>query len=160
MDKVISKRKSETSIGFGAKVKHFEDQKTSDLIKSIEPEDLIKYGLIPEFIGRMPIVATLEELNQDSLVKILKELGFTQAQEDLDPCLFINKETDIIICVHVDDCLISYSDKSKYKVFLKHLREKGFDYTESEKVLRMLGLKIIESNDSITLVQPTFIQLS
>ena len=73
LDKVISKRKSETSIGFGAKVKHFEDQKTSDLIKSIEPEDLIKYGLIPEFIGRMPIVATLEELNQDSLVKILKE---------------------------------------------------------------------------------------
>ena len=73
LDKVISKRKSETSIGFGAKVKHFEDQKTSDLIKSIEPEDLINYGLIPEFIGRMPIVATLEELNQDSLVKILKE---------------------------------------------------------------------------------------
>ena len=73
LDKVISKRKSETSIGFGAKVKHFEDQKVSDLIKNIEPEDLIKYGLIPEFIGRMPIVATLEELNKDSLVKILKE---------------------------------------------------------------------------------------
>ena len=73
LDKVISKRKSETSIGFGAKVKHFEDQKTGDLIKNIEPEDLIKYGLIPEFIGRMPIVATLEELNEDSLVKILKE---------------------------------------------------------------------------------------
>jgi len=73
LDKVISKRKSETSIGFGAKVKHFEDQKTGDLIKNIEPEDLIKYGLIPEFIGRMPIVATLEELNVDSLIKILKE---------------------------------------------------------------------------------------
>ena len=73
LDKVISKRKSETSIGFGAKVKHFEDQKTGDLIKNIEPEDLIKYGLIPEFIGRLPIVATLEELNVDSLVKILKE---------------------------------------------------------------------------------------
>ena len=54
-------------------MKHFQDQPTSELIKSLEPEDLIKYGLIPEFIGRMPILATLEELNVDSLVKILEE---------------------------------------------------------------------------------------
>ena len=73
LDKVIAKRGSDTSIGFGAKVKHFQDQPTGELIKSLEPEDLIKYGLIPEFIGRMPILATLEELNVDSLVKILEE---------------------------------------------------------------------------------------
>ena len=73
LDKVIAKRGSETSIGFGAKVKHFQDQATSDLMKNLEPEDLIKYGLIPEFIGRMPILANLEELNEKSLVKILKE---------------------------------------------------------------------------------------
>jgi len=73
LDKVIAKRGSETSIGFGAKVKHFQDQSTTDLIKSLEPEDLIKYGLIPEFIGRMPILATLSELDEKSLVKILKE---------------------------------------------------------------------------------------
>jgi len=73
LDKVIAKRGSETSIGFGAKVKHFQDQQSGELIKSLEPEDLIKYGLIPEFVGRMPILATLEELDEKSLVKILKE---------------------------------------------------------------------------------------
>ncbi len=73
LDKVIAKRGTETSIGFGAKVKHFQDQSTSDLIKSLEPEDLIKYGLIPEFVGRMPILATLEDLDEKSLIKILKE---------------------------------------------------------------------------------------
>jgi len=73
LDKVIAKRGSDTSIGFGAKVKHFQDQSSSDLIKSLEPEDLIKYGLIPEFVGRMPILATLEELDERSLIKILKE---------------------------------------------------------------------------------------
>ena len=73
LDKVIAKRGSETSIGFGANVKHFQDQATGELIKNLEPEDLIKYGLIPEFVGRMPILATLEELDERSLVKILKE---------------------------------------------------------------------------------------
>ena len=73
LDKVVAKRGSDTSIGFGAKVKHFQDQASSELMKSLEPEDLIKYGLIPEFIGRMPIVATLDELKEESLVKILKE---------------------------------------------------------------------------------------
>ena len=73
LDKVIAKRGSETSIGFGANVKHFQDQATGELIKNLEPEDLIKYGLIPEFVGRMPILAALEELDERSLVKILKE---------------------------------------------------------------------------------------
>ena len=73
LDKIIAKRGTETSIGFGANVKHFQDQATGELIKNLEPEDLIKYGLIPEFVGRMPILATLEELDTDSLVKILQE---------------------------------------------------------------------------------------
>ncbi len=73
LDKVIARRGADTSIGFGAKVKHFQDQPTGELIKSLEPEDLIKYGLIPEFVGRMPILATLEELDEKSLVKILRE---------------------------------------------------------------------------------------
>jgi len=73
LDKVIAKRNSDTSIGFGAKVKHFQDQSSGELIKSLEPEDLVKYGLIPEFVGRMPILATLEDLDEKSLVKILKE---------------------------------------------------------------------------------------
>ena len=73
LDKVIAKRGSDSSIGFGAKVKHFQDQATDELIKNLEPEDLIKYGLIPEFVGRMPILATLKDLDEKSLIRILKE---------------------------------------------------------------------------------------
>jgi len=73
LDKVIARRGSDTSIGFGANVKHFQDQSSGDLIKNLEPEDLIKYGLIPEFVGRMPILATLQELDESSLIKILQE---------------------------------------------------------------------------------------
>jgi ATP-dependent Clp protease ATP-binding subunit ClpX len=73
LDKVIENRGRGTSIGFGAKVKSNEDKTISEIIKKLEPEDLIKYGLIPEFVGRMPIIATLRELDEKSLIKILKE---------------------------------------------------------------------------------------
>ncbi|MBO6486201.1 MAG: ATP-dependent Clp protease ATP-binding subunit ClpX [Pelagibacteraceae bacterium] len=73
LDKIIDNRGRETSIGFGAKVKSNEERTLSDLIKKLEPEDLIKYGLIPEFVGRMPVIATLQDLNEKSLIRILKE---------------------------------------------------------------------------------------
>ena len=73
LDKIIGMRGKGTSIGFGAKVDSKEDRKLSETMKNLEPEDLIKYGLIPEFIGRMPIVATLNDLDEKSLIKILKE---------------------------------------------------------------------------------------
>ena len=73
LDKIISLRDKGSSIGFGAKVKSIEDKKTGEWIKGLEPEDLLKYGLIPEFIGRLPITATLDDLDEKSLVKILQE---------------------------------------------------------------------------------------
>jgi len=73
LDKIIAQRDKGTSIGFGAEVRTTEDKKTGEWMKSLEPEDLLKYGLIPEFIGRLPIVATLEDLDEKSLIKILKE---------------------------------------------------------------------------------------
>ena len=73
LEKIIAQRDKGTSIGFGAAVKSTEDKKTGEWMKSLEPEDLLKYGLIPEFIGRLPIVATLEDLDEKSLIKILKE---------------------------------------------------------------------------------------
>jgi|TARA_B100001741_G_scaffold19650_1_gene14639 ATP-dependent Clp protease ATP-binding subunit ClpX len=73
LDKVIESRGKGTSIGFGAKVKSYEEKSVSEIITKLEPEDLIKYGLIPEFVGRMPIIATLKDLDESSLVKILKE---------------------------------------------------------------------------------------
>ena len=73
LDKIIGMRGKGTSIGFGAKVDNKEEKKLSETLKNLEPEDLIKYGLIPEFIGRMPIIATLNDLDEKSLIKILKE---------------------------------------------------------------------------------------
>ncbi len=73
LDKLIDSRGKGSSIGFGAKVKNYKEQPLSEIMKMLEPEDLIKYGLIPEFIGRMPIIATLNDLDEESLVKILQE---------------------------------------------------------------------------------------
>ena len=73
LDKIIDNRGKGSSIGFGAQVKVHKDKALTEIMKSLEPEDLIKYGLIPEFIGRMPIIATLDELDENSLIKILKE---------------------------------------------------------------------------------------
>ncbi len=73
LDKLIAQREKGTSIGFGAQVKNQEEESVGDTIKKLEPEDLLKYGLIPEFIGRMPIVATLKDLDEKSLIRILNE---------------------------------------------------------------------------------------
>jgi len=73
LDKLIDRRGKGSSIGFGAKVKSYKEKPLSEIMKQLEPEDLIKYGLIPEFIGRMPIITTLDDLDEKSLVRILKE---------------------------------------------------------------------------------------
>lgn len=73
LDKVIIERTEKSSIGFSAQVRSKEDRKKmGELLKTVEPEDLIKFGLIPEFIGRLPVIATLDELDTNSLVNILK----------------------------------------------------------------------------------------
>lgn len=74
LDKIIRDRSEKGGIGFSAEVKSKSDAKTiNEILHSVEPEDLIKYGLIPEFVGRLPVVATLDELDEDSLVQILTE---------------------------------------------------------------------------------------
>jgi ATP-dependent Clp protease ATP-binding subunit ClpX len=73
LDKIIDGRGKGSSIGFGAKVKDYKEQPLTETMKNLEPEDLIKFGLIPEFIGRMPIIANLNDLDEKSLIKILKE---------------------------------------------------------------------------------------
>ena len=73
LDKLISSRNSGAGIGFGADVRDPEDRNLSQILVDLEPEDLIKFGLIPEFIGRLPVIATLEDLDEDALVRILTE---------------------------------------------------------------------------------------
>ncbi|MBF0092948.1 MAG: ATP-dependent Clp protease ATP-binding subunit ClpX [Alphaproteobacteria bacterium] len=71
LEKIISQRGRGTSIGFGADVRGPEERRTGDILREVEPEDLLKYGLIPEFVGRLPVIATLEDLDEDALVEIL-----------------------------------------------------------------------------------------
>ena len=71
LDKIISMRRQGTSIGFGAEVRGPEDRRTGEILKDLEPEDLLRYGLIPEFVGRLPIIATLEDLDEVALIEIL-----------------------------------------------------------------------------------------
>ena len=71
--KILANKNRGQTLGFGADVKPPEEGNTGELLKTLEPEDLVKYGLIPEFIGRLPLIATLENLDEDALVTILTE---------------------------------------------------------------------------------------
>ena len=73
IEKVISQRGKGSAIGFGADVKNEEKQNVGQALKQLQPEDLVKYGLIPEFVGRLPVIATLENLDEEALVTILTE---------------------------------------------------------------------------------------
>ena len=73
IEKIINRRSQKTSIGFGAKVASKQEKPVGEVMKDIQPEDLLKYGLIPEFIGRLPIIASLEDLDEKALVNILTE---------------------------------------------------------------------------------------
>ncbi len=73
LDRIIADRLQGKSIGFGAHVASPDERRVGKILREIEPEDLLKYGLIPEFVGRLPVLATLEDLDQEALVTILTE---------------------------------------------------------------------------------------
>ncbi len=73
MEKVIQKRTRPSALGFEVEISDLEARGLSELLEDLEPEDLMKFGLIPEFVGRLPVVATLNELDIDALVKVLTE---------------------------------------------------------------------------------------
>ena len=73
LEKIISQRSQGSSLGFGATVQSPDERRTGEILRDVEPEDLQRYGLIPEFIGRMPVVATLEDLDEAALMQILTE---------------------------------------------------------------------------------------
>ena len=73
VDKVIARRTTKSTIGFGADIKKSEEKDVAKILEEVQPEDLLKFGLIPEFIGRLPVIVALHPLNEDSLVRILSE---------------------------------------------------------------------------------------
>lgn len=93
LDKVISSRGQGVSIGFGADVRNPEERRLGDILATVEPDDLLKFGLIPEFVGRLPVIATLQDLDEEALVTIL-----TQPKNALVKqykALFNMEETDL-----------------------------------------------------------------
>ncbi|MGD2011827.1 MAG: ATP-dependent Clp protease ATP-binding subunit ClpX, partial [Desulfobacterales bacterium] len=73
LEKIIQRRLGSKLMGFGAKIKKDDERSIGEILKDVQPEDLIKYGMIPEFLGRLPVIATLDELNEVALIRILKE---------------------------------------------------------------------------------------
>ncbi len=73
LDKIISSRGKDTAIGFGADVQSPDDRQQGEILSEVEPEDLLKFGLIPEFVGRLPVIATLGDLDEDALIQILTQ---------------------------------------------------------------------------------------
>ena len=111
LDKIISQRDKGTSIGFGADVKNTQDKKTGEWMKGLEPEDLLKYGLIPEFIGRLPMIATLEDLDEKSLIKILQE-----------PKNSLTKQYQELF--KLDGAKLSFKENALKEIALKAIRKK------------------------------------
>jgi len=70
---MISNRGDGSSIGFGAQIKEIDDRRMGDILMEVEPEDLLKFGLIPEFVGRLPVIATLTDLDEEALITILTQ---------------------------------------------------------------------------------------
>ena len=71
LDGIIARRTGMNAMGFGAEIRNKGDKTADQLLRDVRPEDLLKYGLIPEFIGRLPVVSTLDELSQEHLIRIL-----------------------------------------------------------------------------------------
>ena len=111
LDKIISQRVKGTSIGFGADVKNTQDKKTGEWMKGLEPEDLLRYGLIPEFIGRLPMIATLDDLDEKSLIKILQE-----------PKNSLTKQYQELF--KLDGAKLSFKESALKEIALKAIRKK------------------------------------
>jgi len=112
LDRVIRDRSEKSGIGFSATVQSKDDQKSiGEVLEGVAPEDLTKYGLIPEFVGRLPVIATLKELDEDALVKILTE-----------PKNAITKQYAKLF--EMEDCELEFRDEALHAVALKGMERK------------------------------------
>ena len=107
IEKIINKRNQKTSIGFGANVASKKERPAGEAMKLVQPEDLLKYGLIPEFIGRLPIISSLEDLDEAALVKILTEPKNALVKQYV--ALFKMEDVKLTI---TDDALIAIAKKA------------------------------------------------
>ena len=111
----------------------------------------------------LKLLKTLYGLKQASrewylaVTKALKEIGFVQAPIELDQCLLFHEKYDIYLCLHVDDCFMSYTDENKVKQLVKQLEEKNFEFSIVEELKKGLGLSIKRDGDEIIISQPQYV---
>jgi len=120
LDKVISNRGEGSSIGFGGKVKELDERGVGAILQGVEPEDLTRFGLIPEFVGRLPVIATLTDLDADALVTILTE-----------PRNALVKQYQTLF--EMEDVRLSFSDDA-----LKAIAQKALDRKTGARGLRSI----------------------
>ena len=106
LEKIVSARTRGTSVGFGTDVRPVTNRATGALLKEVEPEDLLKFGLIPEFIGRLPVIATLDDLDEKTLVQIL-----TEPKNALTKQYALHFEMENVPFVFTDDSLRAIAKK-------------------------------------------------
>ncbi|MDC0349222.1 ATP-dependent Clp protease ATP-binding subunit ClpX [Alphaproteobacteria bacterium] len=157
LDKIIEARGDSSSIGFGAKVKETKSEKPSACLKKVEPSDLTKYGLIPEFIGRLPVLATLEDLDEDALIKILMEPKNALVKQY--QTLFSMEDIDLQF---TDEALKSIAKKAlRRKIGARGLRsiletlllDSMFDLPDSMKEEKLVITKEMVDTNSIPKLQ-------
>ncbi len=112
LDRVIEQRVGKKTMGFGADVKSSSDRRLSDILPLVMPEDLQKYGLIPEFVGRIPVVTTLEELDVDALVRILSE-----------PKNALVRQFGYLL--ELDNCVLTFTDSALEEVAKRAIERKA-----------------------------------
>jgi len=111
LDKIISERGKGSSIGFGADVRSPDERKTGDVLTELEPEDLLRFGLIPEFVGRLPVLATLGDLDEDALKEILTV-----------PKNALIKQYELLF--EMEDIKLTFSDDALKSVAIKAIKRK------------------------------------
>ena len=121
----------------------------------------------PHLFGKLGAVLLLKKslygLKQAShewhkaLTKALKEIGFTQQPDEIDPCLFYHEKLDIYICTHVDDCFVSYTDEKNLDKVIKELTKKQFEMSTVEKFTKGLGLQFVRDKNNVVISQPNYV---
>ncbi|GAA0180643.1 ATP-dependent Clp protease ATP-binding subunit ClpX [Clostridium sediminicola] len=156
IEKIIEKRTRKSTLGFGADIESKENKDVGEALKNILPEDLLKFGLIPEFVGRLPIVVTLSSLDNESLVKILEEPKNSLVKQYKKLLLMDNVELEF-----TDEALKAIADKAIMRktgarglrsIIEDIMRDIMFDIPTNEKIIKVIVNEETISNYSPELV--------
>jgi ATP-dependent Clp protease ATP-binding subunit ClpX len=151
IESIINARNNKSSIGFAASVKSKEDMRYSDLLKDLQVEDIIKFGMIPEFVGRLPVITSLDELDKEALISILtkpKNAIIKQYKK-----LFALNDAELTI---TDDAIEAIAEKALKRatgarglrsIIEEQLLENMFNFSELKNKEVIINKSVVEGNE-------------